>query len=43
MRAERWQSMHDILLEQGLLDTPLDVNEAYTIEFLQQAYGDKAP
>ena len=39
MRAEMWQGMHDILLEQGLLDEPLDVDEVYTIEFLQKVYG----
>ncbi len=39
MRAEVWQGTHDILLEQGLLAGPLDVDEVYTIEFLQQVYG----
>jgi NitT/TauT family transport system substrate-binding protein len=39
MRAEVWEGMHDILLEQGLLDEPLDVDEVYTMEFLQKVYG----
>jgi len=38
MRAEVWQGMHDILLEQGLLDEPLDVGEVYTMEFLESIY-----
>jgi NitT/TauT family transport system substrate-binding protein len=39
MRGEVWQGMHDILLEQGLLDEPLDMDEVYTMEFLQKVYG----
>jgi len=39
MRAEVWQGMHDILLEHGLLDEPLDLDEVYTMEFLQKVYG----
>ncbi len=39
MRAEVWQGMHDILLEQGLLDEPVDVDKVYTMEFLQKTYG----
>jgi NitT/TauT family transport system substrate-binding protein len=39
MRAEVWEGMYDILSEQGLLGKPFDVNEAYTMEFLQQIDG----
>ena len=39
MRAEVWQGIHDILLEQGLLDEPVDLDEVYTMEFLQKVYG----
>ena len=39
MRAEVWQGMHDILLEQGLLDGPVDLDGVYTMEFLQKIYG----
>ena len=39
MRAEVWQGMQDTLLEQGLLDGPVDVEDVYTIEFLQKVYG----
>jgi NitT/TauT family transport system substrate-binding protein len=38
MREEVWQRSYDILLEQGLLAGPVDVDEVYTIEFLQQIY-----
>ena len=40
MRAEVWQGMHDILLEQGLLDEPLDLDEAFTVQFLKEIYGE---
>ena len=39
MRAEVWEGMHDMLLEQGILGEPLDLDEVYTMEFLQKAYG----
>ena len=39
MRAEVWQGMHDILLEQGILAGPVDVDKVYTMEFLQTIYG----
>ena len=39
MREEVWQGTYDILLEQGLLDEPVDVDRVYTMEFLQKIYG----
>jgi NitT/TauT family transport system substrate-binding protein len=39
MRAEVWEGMYDILLEQGLLEKSFDVHQAYTTEFLQDIYG----
>jgi hypothetical protein len=36
MRAEVWQETHDILLKQGLLAGPVDVDKVYTMEFLQR-------
>jgi NitT/TauT family transport system substrate-binding protein len=39
MRAEVWDGMHDMLLEHGVLDEPVEVDEVYTIEFLQKVYG----
>lgn len=35
MRESVWQEMHDILLEQGLLDESLDVTTVYTNEFVE--------
>lgn len=35
MRQESWQTMHDILVEQGLIDAPIDVTTVYTDEFLK--------
>ena len=39
MRAEVWQGMHDILLEQGILDEPVDLDKVYRMQFLQKVYG----
>ena len=39
MRTEVWQGTHDILLEQELLDGPVDLDEVYTMEFLHDIYG----
>ena len=41
MRAEVWQGMQQILVEQGILEKPVDLNQVYTMEFLQQMYGDE--
>ncbi|MBU0511036.1 MAG: ABC transporter substrate-binding protein [Chloroflexi bacterium] len=41
MRAEAWQGMHQILLEQGILAGPVDLDKVYTMEFLQRIYGGK--
>ena len=38
MRAEVWGGMHDLLLEQGVLAGPLDLDQVYTMEFLQRIY-----
>ena len=39
MRAEVWQGIHDILLEQGILGEPVDLDTVYTMEFLHNIYG----
>lgn len=39
MRDEVWEGMHQILLEQGILDQPVGLDEVYTMEFLQTVYG----
>ncbi len=38
MRAEIWQGMHDTLLEQGVLERPIDLSTVYTMQFLEKVY-----
>jgi NitT/TauT family transport system substrate-binding protein len=38
MQPKVWEGMHAILLEQGLLDGGVDINQVYTLAFLQQVY-----
>jgi len=38
MRPELWAGMERTLREQGVLTAPLDVTQAYTLDFLQQIY-----
>jgi len=40
MRGEVWQSMYEILVEQNLLEKPVDVEQAYTTRFLEEIYGE---
>jgi NitT/TauT family transport system substrate-binding protein len=40
MRAEVWEGMQQMLLEQGLLDEPVDLNTVYSMEFLERVYGE---
>ena len=42
MKAEVWKGMYQILLEQRLLAHPFDVDQAYTLRFLKEIYGEKA-
>ena len=42
MKAEIWQGMYQILLEEKLLPRPFDVNQAYTQRFLKEIYKGKA-
>jgi len=39
MRADVWEGMRGILLEQGLLDKPVNVADVYTMEFLEKIYS----
>ncbi|MBI5894548.1 MAG: ABC transporter substrate-binding protein, partial [Desulfobacterales bacterium] len=43
MRPEDWERMHQVLMAQKIIATPLDMNKAFTIRFLAQAYGDPQP
>ncbi len=38
MRDSIWQDMYVILLEQDLLNEPLDLNDVYTMHFLEEIY-----
>jgi NitT/TauT family transport system substrate-binding protein len=38
MKPEIWSGMEKILREQGVLIVPLDVTQAYTMQFLQEIY-----
>jgi len=42
MKATRWESMYQVLLEQGIITAPFDVNQVYTMRFLEEIYGVKA-
>jgi NitT/TauT family transport system substrate-binding protein len=39
MQADVWQSTYDILRDQDVLHTSVDVNAAYTLAFLEKIYG----
>lgn len=39
MTAADWEAAHQILLDQGVLSEPLDVNTIYTLDFLNKIYN----
>lgn len=39
MRQSVWQDMHDMLLEHELIKQPVDIQEVYTMKFLNEIYG----
>jgi len=41
MKTEVWQGMYQVLLEQRSLPRSFDVNQAYTMRFLKEIYGEK--
>jgi len=41
MKPEVWQGMYQILVEQRLLARPFDVDQAYTLRFMNEIYGGK--
>jgi NitT/TauT family transport system substrate-binding protein len=41
MRAEVWEGMYQILLEQGNLEGPIDITKVYTMQFLKEIYEQK--
>lgn len=40
MEKERWAYTHDILLEAGVIEKEIDIDEAFTMLFLQEIYGE---
>jgi hypothetical protein len=38
MKPEIWDGMERTLREQGILTTPLDAEDVYTMQFIQQIY-----
>lgn len=38
MEESKWQDVQNILLEQKILKTPIDINDAYTMQFLDDIY-----
>ena len=43
MKPSVWQNMVLLLEQQNLLPVPIDPESAYTMRFLEEYYGDKAP
>lgn len=41
MRPDRWQKIHETLLQQGVLSAPVDIDSLYTMEFLHTIYGEQ--
>jgi len=42
MKPEIWHEMYGTLFDQGLLEKPFDVDQAYTTQFIKEIYGGKA-
>jgi len=40
MQDDVWQQMHQMLLDGGILTQPINVTEAYTMQFLNKIYGE---
>jgi len=38
MKESVWQEMHDLLLDQGMLEKSINVSECYTMDFLEKIY-----
>lgn len=39
MKDEEWQMMYEILLEQKIINAPIDYQDLYTMEFVNKIYG----
>jgi ABC-type nitrate/sulfonate/bicarbonate transport system substrate-binding protein len=42
MQAQAWETAHQILLDQGILNQPLDIKGAYNLTFLEKIYNRQA-
>ncbi|MDQ1331608.1 MAG: NitT/TauT family transport system substrate-binding protein [Thermodesulfobacteriota bacterium] len=42
MKPEVWHEMYDTMLTHGLLEKPVDVDKAYSTQFIKEIYGGKA-
>ncbi len=43
MRAEVWQQMEAMMVDQGFLVNPAELDKVYTMQFLEAVYGDTTP
>lgn len=41
MEKSEWEKIQDLLLEFDILDEPLNIEDAYTMEFLEKVYGEE--
>jgi hypothetical protein len=39
MERERWVHTHDVLLEAGAIQKGIDIDDAFTMQFLEAVYG----
>ena len=40
MQKDIWQGMVDILAAQGLLESPVNIKDVFTLQFLKELYGE---
>jgi ABC-type nitrate/sulfonate/bicarbonate transport system substrate-binding protein len=38
MEEERWKEIHNLLLDQGFIKEPVDINKVFNLEFLKEIY-----
>ncbi len=39
MERIKWKNVHDILLESGIIEKEIDIDQIYTMQFLEKIYG----
>jgi hypothetical protein len=40
MEPEIWEDMHAVLLEQDILAKPIDIEQVYTLAYLERVYNE---